>query len=144
MILINLINEAFEDWVREYYCNMFDVTNASFKTYVQGKTLSVDANNIGSLLKLRKPKHSHYPFPDPDNHEYQMNELATVHCGEPTIWDFTVLKIFDLTSYYRLLNTFVCHIIEPRGHTSDLPYPRAFSSIFLGHRHIYGHSTNHS
>ena len=72
MILMNLIEEAFEDWVQEFYCKMFDVTNAGFKTYVRGKTLLVDADRIGSLLKLRRPEHPNYPFPDPQNIEYQI------------------------------------------------------------------------
>lgn len=92
----------------------------------------MDANRSATLLNLRRPARPSYPFPDQDNLEIQANELATVLCGEPTVWDSPVLKIFGLTSDYRLLNTFVCHNIEPRGHTSDLLYPQAFLLYSLG------------
>ena len=85
MILMNLINECFEDWVREFYCNMFEVTAIGFKTFVRGKTLSVDANKIATLFNLRRLVNPFYPFPNPDNVEVQANEVATVLCGEPTV-----------------------------------------------------------
>lgn len=61
-----------------------------------------------------------------------MNEVATVLSGEPTIWDSPVLKIFGLTTDYQLLNRFVCHNNEPKGHTSDLLYPQALLLYSLG------------
>ena len=85
MILMNLINECFEDWVREFYCNIFDVISNGFKTYVRGKTLYVDANRIATLLNLRRPTPRSYPFSDPNNIVIQANEVATVLCGEPTV-----------------------------------------------------------
>ncbi|XXG62247.1 hypothetical protein AAC387_Pa05g0647 [Persea americana] len=123
MILMNLIDECFEDWVREFYCNIFDVTSSGFKIYVRGKTLSVVANRIVTLLNLRRPAPRSYPLSDLDNIVIQANEVATVLCGEPTVWDTPLLKISGLTTDYRLLNTFFCHNIEPKSHKSDLLYP---------------------
>eukprot|EP00268_Persea_americana_P034958 TRINITY_DN3454_c1_g2_i1.p1 TRINITY_DN3454_c1_g2~~TRINITY_DN3454_c1_g2_i1.p1 ORF type:complete len:152 (-),score=19.87 TRINITY_DN3454_c1_g2_i1:484-939(-) len=85
MILVNLIDECFEDWVWEFYCNIFDVTSSGFKAYVWEKTLSVDANKIATLLNLRRPAPRSYPFSDSDNIVIQANEVATVLCGEPTL-----------------------------------------------------------
>ncbi|RWR73459.1 hypothetical protein CKAN_00173800 [Cinnamomum micranthum f. kanehirae] len=131
-ILMNLIDECFECWVREFYCNIFDATSSGFSTYVRGKTLTVDANRITTLLNLRRPIPRSYPIPNPDNIVIETNEVATVLCGEPTEWDTPVLKISDLTSDYRTLNTFVCNNIEPRSHTSDLAYEQAFLLYCLG------------
>ncbi|RWR77718.1 hypothetical protein CKAN_00621900 [Cinnamomum micranthum f. kanehirae] len=132
MILMNLINECFEDWVREFYCNIFDVSDSDFKTYVRGKTLHVNANKIATLLNLRRPTARSYPFADAENIEIQGNEVATVLCGEPIIWDTPTFSISGLTTDYRLLNTFVCNNIEPRSHQSDLLYPQAFLLYSLG------------
>lgn len=131
-ILMNLNNECFENWVREFYCNMYDVNNSGFKTYVRGKTLTVDANSIATLLSLQRPVHISYPTNDLDNMMMQANEVATELCGKPTVLDSPVLKIFGLTTDYRLLNTFVCYNIEPRSHRSDLIYSQAFLLYSLG------------
>ena len=78
------------------------------------------------------PANPSYPFPIPDNVEVQANEVATVLCGEPTVWSSSILKISGLTTDYQLLNTFVCHNIEPRGHSSDLLFPQAALLYYLG------------
>ncbi|RWR73042.1 hypothetical protein CKAN_00129200 [Cinnamomum micranthum f. kanehirae] len=131
-ILMNLIDECFECWVREFYCNIFDATSSGFNTYVRGKTLIEDANRIATLLNLRRPVPRSYPIPNPDNIVIETNEVATVLCGEPTEWDTPVLKISDLTFDYRTLNIFVCNNIEPRSHISDLAYEQAFLLYCLG------------
>lgn len=51
--------------------------------------------------------------------------MATALCGEPIVWVPPVLKISGLSIDYRLLNIFVCHNMEPRGHSFDLFYPQA-------------------
>lgn len=137
MTLMNLNDEAFEDWFREFYCNMFDVADDGFKSYVHGKTIFVDADRIGALIQLGRPNHPYYPFPDPENIEYHKNEVAKVLCGAPTEWNSPVLKISSLTSDNQLFNTFVCHNIETRGHTSDLLYPYIGLSSCSGHSKDY-------
>ena len=81
MTHMNLNDEAFEDWVREFYCNMFDVKDDGFKSYDRGKTVSVDTDRIGTLIQLQRPDHPCYPFPNPENIEYHKNEVATALCG---------------------------------------------------------------
>ena len=100
--------------------------------HVRGKTLYVDANRIATLLNLRRPTPKSSPFSDLNNIVIQANKMATVLCGEPTVWDTPLLKISGLTTDYRLLNTFVYHNIEPRSHKSDLLYPQAFLLYSLG------------
>lgn len=126
--LSSLRNECFEDWVREFYCNMYDVDvdKISFKTYVRGKTLSVDADKIATLLNLNRPAHRIYPFHSQGDVVFQGDGVATILCGGPSIWNSQTLKITGLTTDFRTLNTFVCYNIEPRGHKSDLLYPQAF------------------
>ena len=115
-----------------FYCNIHEVTRSGFKTFVQGNIFSVDANRIARLLNLQRPAHRSDPFLNSDNNVIQVNEVATVLCCKPTVWNTPYLKISSLTASYRLLNTFVCCNIEPRSHKSDLLYPQAFLLYSLG------------
>ena len=64
---------------------MFEVKDTGFKTYVQGKTISVDANQIATLLDLQRLASPSYLFPDPNNREFQADEVVTALYGELTV-----------------------------------------------------------
>ena len=91
----------------------------------------MDANRIATLLKLRRPAHPSYPFPNPDDVELQANEVATALSSEPTEWHSPVLKISGFTTDFRMLNTLVYNNIEPSGHSSDLLFFQAALLFYL-------------
>lgn len=125
-ILMDMKNDVFKDWVREFHCNMHEVYQNNFKTYVQRKTITVTPDSITELLEVQRPPNPYYLFPDLENVEMHKNDAATTLCGRVTEWNFEHLYTYDLTADYHLLNIFVCHNIKPHGHTLDLYYSQAY------------------
>lgn len=86
--------DVFKDCVREFYYNMYNVFQDSFKTYFRAKTITVSPYSIGELLEVQRPPNSNYPFPDPANVEMHKNDVVTALCGRPTEWNLELLYVF--------------------------------------------------
>lgn len=96
------------------------------------KLLKTGCGSFTVICLIRRPDNPYYPFRYPKNIECHKNEVAIMLCGAPIEWNSLVLKISYLMSDYRLLDTFVCHNIEPRDHIFYLIYPQTFLLYSLG------------
>ena len=111
-------SKIFVDWVREFY-NIIEVEdNGAIKTYVSGKWITISIVDIADFLDILEVTNPDYPIPANTQIDYDL--VGTTICGEPTAWPSGLIPHGNLTVEYRFLNWFVCHNLEPRGHTSDV------------------------
>ena len=74
--------------------------------------------DIASFMDIPVVKNPDYPIPANTRIDY--NLVGTTICGVHTVWPGGLIPHGNLTDEYRFLNRFVCHNLEPRGHTSDV------------------------
>ena len=104
--------------------------NGDIKTYVRGKWISLSPAILADFLEIPVVENPHYPIPA--NSQINYDDVATTICGAGTAWPGGLLPHGNLTAEYRFLNRFVCHNLEPRGHTSDVAQKNGYLLYCIG------------
>ena len=121
-------SEIYVNWVHEVYNNMDLESSASLKTFVRGKWITISTANIAEFLDIPIVENCDYPILENSQVNIDYDMVGTTLYGEETNWPGGCLPHGNLNEEYRFLNRFVCHNLEPRGHTSDVQVTRM--SIF--------------
>ncbi|XXG80317.1 hypothetical protein AAC387_Pa09g1223 [Persea americana] len=124
--------EILVDWVREFYNNMDVVSASEVKTYVHGKWLTITSTELTEFLDIPMLAKFDYPISSATLGRIDYDEVATTLCGRETRWIERVLLYGRLTGEYRFLNLFVCHNLEPRGHTSNVSKKNTYLLYAIG------------
>lgn len=124
---------VYTDWVREFYCNLeFDDSTNSLKTFVRGKAITISVGDVADFLDIPCVQQCDYPIPEDSQGPIDYDRIGTILCGEETLWPSGLLPHGSLTEEYRFLNRFVCHNVEPRGHTSDINHKNGYLLYCIG------------
>lgn len=122
--------QIYVDWVREFYNNMEIQDSGNLKTYVRGKWITISASDLADFIDIPEVENPDYPIPANTQIDYDLVGLTI--CGEPTAWPGGLIPHGNLTDEYRFLNRFVCHNLEPRGHTSDVAQKNGYLLYCIG------------
>ncbi|XXG58862.1 hypothetical protein AAC387_Pa04g1058 [Persea americana] len=96
-----------------------DVVSASeLKTYIHGTWLTITLAELGEFIDIPVLAKFDYPVSSETLGTINYDVVATTLYGKEIRWIERVLPHGHLTGEYRFLNLFVCHNLEPRGHTS--------------------------
>ena len=58
---------AYGSLVREFYNNIYDIGQKSFKSYVRGTIIEIDSNSLTQFLQIDRSLDAIYPTPKPDS-----------------------------------------------------------------------------
>ncbi|KAJ8639724.1 hypothetical protein MRB53_016418, partial [Persea americana] len=100
------------NWVREFYSNMHDVSDNSFKTYVREQELNITPNLLSQVLEIDSVEGAHFPIVN--NRQINYNLVAKELTGKPVAWVGGDIAHHKLTESYRLLNIFIRHNVSPK------------------------------
>ncbi|XXG69649.1 hypothetical protein AAC387_Pa06g2461 [Persea americana] len=104
--------------------------SGSIKTFVRGKWITIAAADIADFIDI--PVAANLDSPIPENTQIDYDLVATTICGANTAWPDGIIPHGNLTAEYRFLNRFVCHNLEPRGHTSDVTQKNGYLLYCIG------------
>lgn len=65
---------------------MHDMDENSFATYVREKHIVITPQRLGDLFQIPPPSNSVYPFPDPNDTQYEYDAVASILCGRECSW----------------------------------------------------------
>ncbi|RWR92122.1 protein MAINTENANCE OF MERISTEMS-like protein [Cinnamomum micranthum f. kanehirae] len=120
------------DWVRESYCNLEIVNSGKIKSFVRGKWITMTVQDIADFIDIPIVHNSDCPIPDELHAPINYDLVATTICGAEISWPGGLLSHGNLTEEYRFLNRFVCHNLEPRGHTSNVAQGNCYLLYCIG------------
>ena len=119
-------SKIYVDWVREFYNNMEIEESGSLKTYVRGKWITITMDDIVDFIDIPVVENPNYPTLENSQVPIDYDLVCTTICGADTRWPGGILPRGNLTAEYRFLNRFVCHNLEPRGHTSNVSHKNGY------------------
>ena len=131
---------AYGTLVKEFYNNIHDIENESFKSFVRGITIEINPNFISQFLQIDRSLDAVYPEPepDPDDMEDPVDDtdwsavVTALTGGRRHEWTRRVLKQKYLTPSYRMLNILVCSNLEPKGRTSEVIMETGYLLYVIG------------
>ena len=134
--------KIYVDWVQEFYNNMQIEDSGSIKTFVREKWITISLVDIADFFDIPVVENPDYPIPA--NTQINYDDVATTICGAVTAaWPGVLILHGKLTAEYRFLNRFVCHNLEPRGHTFDVSSKERIFALLHWDRKRSQHSSGH-
>ncbi|KAJ8633118.1 hypothetical protein MRB53_026454 [Persea americana] len=100
------------NWVREFYSNMHEVSDNSFKTFVREQELNSTPDLLSQVLEIDRVEDAHFPIVN--NRQINYNLVAKELTGKPVAWIGGDIAHHKLTDSYHLLNILIRHNVSPK------------------------------
>lgn len=100
---------AYGNWVWEFYCNIYDIGQQSFKSFVCGISVEINPNCRSQFLEIDGTLDVQYPIPEPDVDNMDDDDnidlvlVATTLYGRRRTWlDGLIKQKYPTTSIFLL------------------------------------------